>query len=50
MTQVNKRILIVDDDKDIAMALKLVLEGDEFDIDCFTEPAMAFGKIQTKYL
>ena len=41
MAQVNKRILIVDDEKDVGMTLKLILENHGFDIDCFTDPAMA---------
>ena len=41
MAQVNKRILIVDDEKDVGMTLKLILENYGFDIDCFTDPAMA---------
>ena len=41
MAQVNKRILIVDDEKDVGRTLKLILENYGFDIDCFTDPAMA---------
>jgi len=41
MAQVNKRILIVDDEKDIGRTLKLILENYGFDIDCFTDPVVA---------
>ena len=41
MAQVNKRILIVDDEKDVGWTLKLILENYGFDIDCFTDAAMA---------
>jgi DNA-binding response OmpR family regulator len=41
MAQVNKRILIVDDEKDVGRTFKMILENYGFDIDCFTDPAMA---------
>lgn len=41
MAQVNKRILIVDDEKDVGMTLKMILENYGFDIDCFTDPVVA---------
>ncbi|MDW0265547.1 MAG: response regulator [Nitrososphaeraceae archaeon] len=31
----------MDDEKDVGMTLKLILENYGFDIDCFTDPAMA---------
>ncbi len=46
MAQVNKRILIVDDEKDVGMTLKLILENYGFDIDCFTDPALALEKFR----
>ena len=36
MAEVKKRILIVDDEKDVGWTLKLILENYGFDIDCFT--------------
>ena len=41
MAQVNKRILIVDDEKDVGRTFKMILENYGFDIDFFTDPAMA---------
>ena len=41
MGQVNKRILIVDDEKDVGRTLEMILENYGFDIDCFTDAAMA---------
>jgi DNA-binding response OmpR family regulator len=46
MAQVKKRILIVDDEKDAGRTLKLILENYGFDIDCFTDPAMALEKFK----
>ena len=46
MAQVNKRILIVDDEKDVGRTLKLILENYGFDIDCFTDPALALEKFR----
>ena len=41
MAQVNKRILIVDDEKDVGRTFKMILENYGFEIDFFTDPAMA---------
>ena len=41
MAQVNKRILIVDDENDVGRTFKMILENYGFDIDFFTDPAMA---------
>ncbi len=46
MTQVKKQILIVDDEKDVGMTLKLMLENYGFDIDFFTDPAIALEKFE----
>ena len=46
MAQVNKRILIVDDENDIGRTFKMILENYGFDIDCFTDPAMAMEKFK----
>ena len=40
------RILIVDDEKDAGRTLQMILENYGFDIDCFTEPAMALEKFK----
>jgi len=41
-----KKILIVDDEKDAGRTLKMMLENYGFDIDCFTEPALALEKFK----
>jgi DNA-binding response OmpR family regulator len=46
MTQVKKRILIVDDEKDVGRTLELMLENYGFDIDFFTDPAIALEKFK----
>jgi DNA-binding response OmpR family regulator len=46
MAQAKKRILIVDDEKDVAETLELMLENHGFDIDCFTDPATALEKFK----
>jgi len=46
MAQVKKRILIVDDEKDAGRTLKMMLENYGFDIDCFTDPALALEKFK----
>jgi len=46
MAQVKKRILIVDDEKDVGRTLELMLENYGFDIDCFSDPAIALEKFK----
>jgi CheY-like chemotaxis protein len=46
MAQVKKRILIVDDEKDAGRTLKMMLENYGFDIDCFSDPALALEKFK----
>ena len=46
MAQMKKKILIVDDEKDAGRTLKMMLENYGFDIDCFTEPALALEKFK----
>ena len=46
MAEVKKRILIVDDEKDVGWTLKLILEYYGFDIDCFTDSATALEKFK----
>jgi DNA-binding response OmpR family regulator len=36
----------VDDEKDAGRTLQMILENYGFDIDCFTEPAMALEKFK----
>ena len=46
MAEVKKRILIVDDEKDVGWTLKLILEYYGFDIDCFTDSGTALEKFK----
>ena len=46
MAEVKKRILIVDDEKDVGWTLKLILEYYGFDIDCFTDSVTALEKFK----
>jgi DNA-binding response OmpR family regulator len=40
MNLVSKRILIVDDEEDLGLALKIVLERDGFSADYYTNPVV----------
>ena len=40
------RILIVDDEKDVGRTLKMILENHGFDIDSFTDPAVALEQFK----
>jgi len=42
----SKRILVVDDDEDIAWTLQEILEENGFEIDCFTDSSMALEKFK----
>jgi DNA-binding NtrC family response regulator len=46
MAQVKKRIMIVDDEKDVGRTLKMILENYGFDIDSFTDPAVALEQFK----
>jgi two-component system, OmpR family, response regulator ChvI len=37
----NKRVLLVDDEPDLNLTLKMVLEQNEFKVDSFTDPLVA---------
>lgn len=41
-----KRILIVDDEKDVGRTFEMILENYGFDTDFFTDPAMALEKFK----
>ena len=41
MAQEKRRILIVDEEKDIGATFKIILENYGFDIDYYTDPAVA---------
>jgi DNA-binding response OmpR family regulator len=46
MDRVNKRILIVDEEKDVGGTLETILENYGFDIDYFADPAVALEKFK----
>ena len=41
-----KRILVVDDERDITLALHLGLEAGGFDVDAFTDPKLALSSFK----
>lgn len=43
MNQRKRRILIVDDESDVGLSLKIVLEKYGFAVDCFTDPEAALN-------
>jgi DNA-binding response OmpR family regulator len=45
----NKRILIVDDEPDIALAFKIGLEDSGFVVDTFNEPKVAFSNFKSDF-
>jgi DNA-binding response OmpR family regulator len=46
MAQVKKRILIVDEEKDVGGTFETMLENYGFDIDYFTDPVLALEKFK----
>ena len=38
---INKRVLIVDDESDVNLAIKMILEENGFKVDSFTDPVLA---------
>jgi DNA-binding response OmpR family regulator len=46
MDRVNKRILIVDEEKDVGGTLETILENYGFDIDYFTDPVVALQEFK----
>ena len=46
MAQEKKRILIVDDEKDVGKTFKMILENYGFITDFFTDPALALEKFE----
>jgi DNA-binding response OmpR family regulator len=45
----NKRILLVDDEPDIALAFKIGLEDSGFVVDTFNEPKVAFSNFKSDF-
>ena len=46
MARINKRVLIVDEEKDVGGTFETILERYGFDIDYFTDPATALDKFK----
>ncbi|MDQ6865190.1 MAG: response regulator [Thermoproteota archaeon] len=42
-----KKILIVDDETDVCLTLKVVLEGDGFKVDTFVDPTLALENFKS---
>lgn len=49
MMSINKKILLVDDDKDIALSFNLALQHNDFLVDVFTNPIEALAKFKPGY-
>jgi DNA-binding response OmpR family regulator len=45
-TEERRRILVVDDEVDITLSLKTVLEGDQFEVDSFNDPISALNSFK----
>jgi DNA-binding response OmpR family regulator len=45
-TKERRRILVVDDEIDITLSLKTVLEGDQFEVDSFNDPISALNSFK----
>jgi two-component system, OmpR family, response regulator ChvI len=43
---INKRVLIVDDESDVNLAVSMVLEDKGFLVDSFTDPLLAFESVK----
>ena len=48
MAKKKKRILIVDEEKDIGLTFKIILENDGFDIDYYADPTEAVEQFKPK--
>ena len=46
MARINKRVLIVDEEKDVGGTFKIILEKYGFDVDYFTDPAVALEQFK----
>jgi DNA-binding NtrC family response regulator len=49
MTQVKKRILVVDDERDISNSMRLVLNNYGFDVDSFTDASEALKNFKPDF-
>jgi CheY-like chemotaxis protein len=44
-----RRILVVDNEKDITITLQVGLEGGDFDVDTFTDPSLALKSFKPNF-
>ena len=49
MSQTKGKVLVVDDELDIAQTLRLILESSEFTVDIFTDAKEALGTFRPAY-
>lgn len=47
MSRVNKRVLIVDDEEDLGLTLKIILERNGFSADYYTNPVIALKNFKS---
>ena len=45
---INKRVMIVDDESDVNLAIKMVLEESGFQVDSFTDPLLALESVKVE--
>ena len=45
----HQRILVIDDEPDVNITLKLALEGEGFDVDTFDNPKLALSSFRPNY-
>ena len=45
---INKRVMIVDDESDVNLAIKMVLEESGFQVDSFTDPLLALEGVKVE--
>ena len=49
MRQNKKRVSVVDDEKDITLALRMILEDAGFEVDIFTDPILALTSFKPNF-
>jgi CheY-like chemotaxis protein len=45
---INKRVMIVDDESDVNLVIKMVLEESGFQVDSFTDPLLALESVKVE--
>ena len=49
MSQNKKRVFVVDDEKDIALVCRMILEDAGFEVDIFTDPILALTSFKPNF-